>query len=48
MHEPEKPARKYIYKMRTHIQEKSFHMEEPFFEEETIFQCRRSVLLENK
>lgn len=50
MHEPEKPARKYIYKMWTHIQEKSFHMEESFFEEETlfIFQCRRSVLPENK
>lgn len=48
MHKTEKPARKYIYKMWT--QEKFFHVEESFFKKDSlfIFQCRRSVLLENK
>lgn len=50
MYRLEKPARKYINKLWTYTQEKSFHMEKSCFEEETlfIFQHRRSVLLENK
>lgn len=48
MHEPEKPARKYIYKMWTLIQEKTFHMEESFFEEETLYFSMQKVSVTRK